>query len=116
MCDRGALVVRRRRYRAGAVGQGQRRGHSTTASRARRTRVLFERASLLSECAKSGRDASTAGRRSRSKRGTEVTLFYTLLGSAKLAGVAPKACLRAATLVSLNGHVIPLPHEWSPVA
>ena len=51
---------------------------------------------------------------SRSKRGTEVAaLFYTLLESAKLAGVEPKAYLRAATLASLNGDVIPLPHEWN---
>jgi transposase len=54
---------------------------------------------------------------SRSKRGTEVAaLFYTLLESAKLAGVEPKAYLRAATLASLNGDVIPLPHEWSALA
>lgn len=54
---------------------------------------------------------------SRSKRGTEVAaLFYTLLESAKLAGVEPKAYLRAATLAALNGDVIPLPHEMARLA
>ncbi len=49
---------------------------------------------------------------SRSKRGTEVAaLFYTLLESAKLAGVEPKAYLRVAALAAVDGGVIPLPHE-----
>lgn len=51
---------------------------------------------------------------SRSLRGTEVAgIFYTLLESAKLAGVEPKAYLRAATLAALAGDVIPLPHEYA---
>lgn len=51
---------------------------------------------------------------SRSLRGTEVAaLFYTLLESAKLAGVEPKAYLRIATLAALAGDPIPLPHEYA---
>jgi len=51
---------------------------------------------------------------SRSRRGTEIAaIFYTLLESAKLAGVDPKAYLRAATLAALRGEVIPLPHEFA---
>lgn len=53
---------------------------------------------------------------SRSLRGTEVAaIFYTLLESAKLAGVEPKAYLRVATLAALAGDVIPLPHEYAAV-
>lgn len=49
---------------------------------------------------------------SRSKRGTEVAaLFYSLLESAKLAGVEPKAYLRAAATAALRHERIPLPHE-----
>ena len=40
-------------------------------------------------------------------------IFYTLIESAKLAGVEPKAYLRAATLAALEGTVIPLPHEFA---
>lgn len=49
---------------------------------------------------------------SRSRRGTEVAaLLYTLVESAKLAGVDPKAFLRAAVTASLRGEPPPLPHE-----
>lgn len=49
---------------------------------------------------------------SKSKRGTEVAaLFYSLLESAKLAGVEPKAYLRAATYSAIRAERIPLPHE-----
>lgn len=49
---------------------------------------------------------------SKSRRGTEVAaVFYSLLESAKLAGVEPAAYLRAATLAALRGERIPLPHE-----
>jgi transposase len=49
---------------------------------------------------------------SKSRRGTEVAaLLYSLLESAKLAGVEPKSYLRAATLAGLEGETIPLPHE-----
>lgn len=49
---------------------------------------------------------------SRSLRGTEVAaLFYSLLESAKLAGVEPKAYLRLALQAALAHEVIPLPHE-----
>jgi transposase len=49
---------------------------------------------------------------SRSRRGTEVAaLFYTLLESAKLAGVEPKTYLRLAIRTALRGDPVPLPHE-----
>lgn len=49
---------------------------------------------------------------SRSLRGTEVAaLLYSLIESAKLAGVEPKAYLRLAVLAALAGKEIPLPHE-----
>lgn len=49
---------------------------------------------------------------SRSKRGTEVAaLFYTLLESAKLAGMEPKAYMRAAARAALRGEDVKLPHE-----
>jgi transposase len=49
---------------------------------------------------------------SRSRRGTEVAaLFYSLLESAKLAGVGPHTYLKAAAHAALRGQSIPLPHE-----
>lgn len=49
---------------------------------------------------------------SRSLRGTQVAaLFYSLMESAKLAGVEPKAYLRYAVLSALAGNTIALPHE-----
>lgn len=49
---------------------------------------------------------------SRSVRGTEVAaLFYTLIESAKLAGVGPHTYLHAAINAALRGAQIPLPHE-----
>ncbi len=49
---------------------------------------------------------------SRSRRGTEVAaLFYTVLETAKLAGVEPKAYLRAAVLAALRSEPSQLPHE-----
>ena len=50
---------------------------------------------------------------SRSQRGTEVAaLFYSLLESAKLAGVEPKLHLLAATRSALaDSHAITLPHH-----
>lgn len=49
---------------------------------------------------------------SRSKRGTEVAaLFYSLLESAKLCGVEPKAYLRAAASAALRGEPPLLPHQ-----
>lgn len=55
---------------------------------------------------------------SRSRRGTEVAaLFYTLMESAKLANVDPKAYLREATLAAIRGDVPALPHEFvAPVS
>jgi transposase len=51
---------------------------------------------------------------SRSKRGTEVAaLFYSLLESAKLCGVEPKAYLRAAARAALRGEPPLLPHQLS---
>jgi transposase len=49
---------------------------------------------------------------SRSRRGTEVAaLFYSLLESAKLAGIEPRAYLRAAVLAALRGEPPLLPHQ-----
>jgi transposase len=49
---------------------------------------------------------------SRSQRGTEVAaLFYSLIESAKLAGVGPHTYLRGAAFTGLRGDVIALPHE-----
>ena len=49
---------------------------------------------------------------SRSRRGTEVAaILYSLVESAKLAGVDPDAYLRAATAAALAGDTAPLPHE-----
>jgi hypothetical protein len=49
---------------------------------------------------------------SRSKRGTEVAaILYSLVESAKLAGMDPSAYLKAAVAAALRGEIIPLPHE-----
>ena len=49
---------------------------------------------------------------SRSKRGLEVAgLFYTLLHSAKVVGLEPKAYLRRAAQAAATGQPVPLPHE-----
>lgn len=49
---------------------------------------------------------------SKSRRGTEVAaLFYTLVESAKLAGVDPRQYLHAAVTAALRGEVVKLPHE-----
>lgn len=49
---------------------------------------------------------------SRSRRGTEVAaLLYSLIESAKLAGVEPRAYLQTAVEAALRGDVISLPHE-----
>jgi transposase len=49
---------------------------------------------------------------SRSRRGTEVAaIFYSLVESAKLAGVEPKTYLHLAVIAALTGQPIPLPHE-----
>jgi transposase len=49
---------------------------------------------------------------SKSRRGTEVAaVFYTLIESAKLAGVEPAAYLRRAAEIALGGGDPPLPHE-----
>jgi transposase len=51
---------------------------------------------------------------SRSRRGTEVAaILYSLLESAKLCGVEPKAYLRAAVLAALNGEPPLLPHQYA---
>jgi transposase len=50
----------------------------------------------------------------RSRRGTEVAaVLYTLLESAKLANVDPRAYLRASTIAALNGQPVLLPHEFA---
>ena len=49
---------------------------------------------------------------SKSRRGTEVAaVFYTLIESAKLAGVEPAAYLQRAAEIALAGGEPPLPHE-----
>src|SRR5690606_10959672 len=49
---------------------------------------------------------------SRSRRGTEVAaICYSLLESAKLAGIEPKAYVRLAIAAADEGREIPLPHE-----
>jgi transposase len=49
---------------------------------------------------------------SRSERGTEVAaLFYSLIESAKLAGVEPDNYLRRAARAAIRGAAIPLPHH-----
>ena len=49
---------------------------------------------------------------SRSQRGTEVAaLLYSLIESAKLAGVGPNTYLRAATIAALRGEPALLPHQ-----
>ena len=49
---------------------------------------------------------------SKSERGTQVAaLFYSLLESAKLVGLEPKAYLRLAVAAALRDEQIPLPHE-----
>ncbi len=49
---------------------------------------------------------------SRSVRGTEVAaIFYTLIESAKLAGVGPHTYLKTAINAALRGAEVPLPHE-----
>lgn len=45
-------------------------------------------------------------------RGTEVAaLFYSLIESAKIVGVDPRAYLQKATSAALSGAEFPLPHE-----
>jgi transposase len=49
---------------------------------------------------------------SRSQRGTEVAaVFYSLIESAKLAGVGPHTYLRVATLAALRSADVVLPHQ-----
>jgi transposase len=49
---------------------------------------------------------------SRSRRGTEVAaIIYSLVESAKLCELEPKAYLRAAVHAALKGEHVPLPHE-----
>ena len=50
---------------------------------------------------------------SKSKRGTEVAaLFYSLLETAGMVGVDPKAYMRAATAAALKGDEPLLPHAY----
>jgi len=51
---------------------------------------------------------------SKSRRGTEVAAaFYTLIESAKLAGVEPAAYLTRAAQAALDGGESLLPHEFA---
>ena len=50
----------------------------------------------------------------KSERGMEVTaLLYSLVGSAKLAGVDPRAYLKAMAYASIRGEQLLLPHEYA---
>jgi len=50
----------------------------------------------------------------KSERGMEVTaLFYSLVGSAKLAGVDPRAYLKAMAFAAIRGEELLLPHEYA---
>lgn len=50
----------------------------------------------------------------KSERGMEVTaLFYSLVGSAKLAGVDPRAYLKAMVYAAIRGEELLLPHEYA---
>ena len=50
----------------------------------------------------------------KSERGMEVTaLFYSLVGSAKLAGVDPRAYLKAMAFAANRGEELVLPHEYA---
>ena len=52
--------------------------------------------------------------RARSQRGTEVAaVFYSLIESAKLAGVDPAKYLRAAAEAALDDREPPLPREFA---
>ena len=54
---------------------------------------------------------------SRSRRGTEAAaILYSLVESAKLAGVEPSAFLEHAVCCALRGVVVPLPHETAAIA
>lgn len=54
---------------------------------------------------------------SRSQRGLEVAaVFYTLFGSAKLAGVEPKSYVLEAIRRALNGEPVLLPHDMNAAA
>jgi transposase len=52
---------------------------------------------------------------SPSERGTEVAaLFYSLIESAKFAGVEPDSYLRSAARSAIREQIVPLPHEMRP--
>jgi transposase len=86
------------------------------------TRFLTEpRAPLSNNAAERAMRGPVVGRKnhygSKSQRGTEVAaLFYTLIESAKLAGVDPVAYLRAAVEASLRDSRALLPHELRAAA
>ena len=49
---------------------------------------------------------------SKSRRGTEVAAsLYSLIESAKLCNVEPRAYLKDAVLASLDGRTVGMPHE-----
>lgn len=54
---------------------------------------------------------------SRSKRGSQVAaIMYSLIETAKLVGIDPKAYLLTAAPAGLGGESVPLPHELLAVA
>ena len=71
---------------------------------------LDDNAAERAPCAGSSSGANHYG--SKSRRGTEVAaVFYSLIESAKLAGVEPAAYLERAARLALDGGDPPLPHE-----
>jgi hypothetical protein len=86
------------------------------------TRFLADpRAPLSNNAAERAMRGPVVGRKnhygSKSQRGTEVAaLFYSLIESAKLAGVDPVAYLRAAAEASLRDNRALLPHEFRTTA
>jgi transposase len=86
------------------------------------TRFLADpRAPLSNNAAERAMRGPVVGRKnhygSKSQRGTEVAaLFYSLIESAKLAGVDPVAYLRAAAEASLRDNRTLLPHEFRTTA
>jgi len=59
-----------------------------------------------------GSSEAAAHSASKSQRGTEVSaLFYSLIESARLAGVPPAKYLRAAATAALTGQAVLLPHQ-----
>ena len=81
------------------------------------TRFISDpRVPITSNAAERALRCSVLGRKnhqgSRSERGIYVTgALYSLIESAKLSGLEPRAYLKTAVEAHLRGDVVPLPHE-----